>query len=390
VTSPSGGFYSAEDADSEGEEGKFYLWTYDEIKRTLDSEEAELFIKLFNINREGNFSEEGTGLKTGRNIPHLNQRLDEIAAKLNISLHEMQERLEPIKQKLLNYREQRVHPHKDDKILTDWNGLMIAALAVGGRVLDEPKFTDAAVNALDFILKNMHTLDGRLLHRYREDEAALPAHLNDYVFMIYGMLELYETTFEADYLQKALEFNQILLKHFWDSENGGFYFTADDGEELLVRQKEIYDGAIPSGNSIAMLNLLRLGRIAANADLEDKASEIARAFAAEIQQMPSAYTQLMIAIDFSVGPSHELVITGNPEGDDTKTMLRTIRQEYIPNKIVLFLSSEFDNTDIKSIVPYTEYMLPIDGKATAYVCTDYRCKAPTTDISTMLSFLNSV
>jgi uncharacterized protein YyaL (SSP411 family) len=234
----------------------------------------------------------------------------------------------------------------------------------------------------------MLTGDGRLFHRYRDSEAAIPAHLNDYAFLIFGMIELYETTFETDYLKKAMHFNRILLDHFWDNEKGGLFLTADDGEELPVRQKEIYDGAIPSGNSIAMMNLLRLGRITANTDFEDKAAAIGRAFASDVQQIPSAYTQLMIATDFSIGPSYELVITGNPEADETKTMLHTVRQEYIPNKIVIFLPSEVDNFEISSIAPYTEYMSSIGEKTTAYVCTDYQCRAPTTDISTMLSLFN--
>ena len=204
--------------------GEYYLWTQDEIKPLLEPEETELFTTLYNIEENGNFTEEGTGIRAGKNIPHIAQPLDEIAATLNISLIELQKRLGLIKQKILNYREKRVHPHKDDKILTDWNGLIIAALAIGGRIFGEPKYTDAAIHAVAFLQKNMLTPDGRLLHRYRDGEAAFTAHLNDYVCMIYGMLELYETTFEVGYLQKALNFNQILLDHFWDSEKGGFYF----------------------------------------------------------------------------------------------------------------------------------------------------------------------
>ena len=390
MTAPGGGFYSAEDADSEGEEGKFYLWTHDRIKDMLSLNEADLFMKIFNVEQIGNYTEESTGTKNRQNILHLNKSLEIISSENNIPIPELQERLESIKQKLFTDRDKRVHPQKDDKILTDWNGLMIAALARGGRVFNEPEYTKAAAGAVDFILNNMLAPDGRLLHRYRDSEAALPAHLNDYAFIIYGLLELYETTFEVDYLKKALQFHQILSEHFWDNENGGFYFTADDGEDLLVRQKEIYDGAIPSGNSIAMLNLLRLGRFTTNPDLENKAAAIGRAFAADVLQMPSAYTQLLMAVDFALGPSYEVVITGNPGANDAEAMLRAIRREFVPNKIVIFLPAGLDNSDINDIAPFTINQLPVDDKATAYVCTNYHCKTPTKDIEKMLSFLKSV
>ena len=389
MTAADGGFYSAEDADSEGEEGKFYLLTYGEIKRILAPEEADFPVKVFNIAENGNFTDEVAGSKTGRNIPHLTKPLKEIASELNVSVLELQKRLESIRQKLFAYRDKLIHPHKDDKILTDWNGLMVAALATGARVLTEPRYASAAKRAVGFILDNMLASDGRLLHRYRDGEAALPAHLDDYAFLIHGMLELYETTFEVDYLEKALRLNEYLLEHFWDDKNGGFYFTADDGEGLLIRQKEIYDGAIPSGNSIAMLNLLRLGRMTANSGLEQKAARIGRAFFENVRQSPSAYTQLMIAVDFAAGPSYEVVIAGDPRADDTGKLLRAVQQEFIPNKIVIFLPAGFDSSDIKHIAPFTRYQSTIDDKATAYVCVNHNCRLPTTDIDTMLSSLNS-
>ena len=180
-----------------------------------------------------------------------------------------------------------------------------------------------------------------------------------------------------------------LLKHFWDDKNGGFFFTSDDAESLLVRQKEIYDGAIPSGNSIAMLNLLRLGRMTANSELEQKASEIGRAFFNKVGKSPAEYTQLMIAVDFSVGPSYEVVIVGDIQGEDTQKMLHVIGSKFIPNKIVIFLPSGTDRSEIMSIAPFTRDQLTIYNRATAYVCVNYNCKLPTTDINNMLSLLNS-
>ena len=389
MTAAGGGFYSAEDADSEGEEGKFYLWTYDEIKRILNSDEADLFIKVFDIKDAGNFTDEVAGRKTGRNIPHLAKSFAEIGSELSEPIPELQKRLESMRQKLFKYRDKRVHPQKDDKILTDWNGLMVAALAKGARVFNKPGYASAAKSTMDFILNNMVTHNGRLLHRYRDGEAALPAHIDDYAFLIWGMLELYETTFEIYYLIRAIELNEHLIEHFWDDKNGGFYFTAVDGENLLVRQKEIYDGAIPSGNSVAMLNLLRLGRLSANPNLEQKAAQIGRAFFESVRQSPSAYTQLMTAIDFAVGPSHEIVIVGDPGADDTKGMLRAIHRRFIPNRVLILLSPEPSDSDIKRIIPFTEQMSWIKGKATAYVCHQYTCKLPTTDIDTMLRLLDA-
>jgi len=389
MTSPKGGFYSAEDADSEGEEGKFYLWTYDEIRRTLDVGEAALFVKAFNIEENGNFTDEAAGTKNKTNIPHLTQPLETISAGLSVPLPELEERLESARRKLFAHRQRRVHPHRDDKVLTDWNGLMIAALAKAARVLQEPQYANAARRAVDFVFHTMLAPDGRLFHRYRDGDTALPAHLDDHAFLTHGLLELYGTTFEVSYLERALALNSHLIEHFWDEDNGGFYFSADDGEELLLRQKQAYDGALPSGNSVAMLNLLRLGRITADPDLEAKAATIGRAFFEKVRQSPAAYTQLMVAVDFAMGPSYELVIAGDSRRSDTTEMLEALHRRFIPNKVVVFLPTESGSQEVKRIAPFTSEQSSIDGKATAYVCVNHHCQLPTTDIDTMLSLLGS-
>jgi len=202
MTDKRGGFYSAEDADSEGVEGKFYLWTEDEIRQTLSKDEADLIITLFNVKKEGNFKDEATGQKTHANIPHLDKPLTETASKMKISMEELKNRINGARQQLFAARNKRVHPHKDDKILTDWNGLMIVALAKGAQVFHNPEFLDAAKRATDFILKEMHREDGRLLHRYRDGQSAILAHVDDYAFLIWGLLELYETTFDTHYLKR--------------------------------------------------------------------------------------------------------------------------------------------------------------------------------------------
>ncbi|HEY87846.1 MAG TPA: thioredoxin domain-containing protein [Dehalococcoidia bacterium] len=389
MTSPEGAFYSAEDADSEGEEGKFYLWTNDEIQEVLSHEGTDLAIRLFNITANGNFTDDVAGKKTGHNILHLTKSIDELASDLSMFVPDLRARIEEVREELFAYRKKRIHPHKDDKILTDWNGLMIAALAKGAQVFDEPKYASAARRAADFILKNVRTSEGRLLHRYRDGEAALTAHVDDYAFLIYGLLELYELTFEVYYLKTALELNEDLIRHFWDHENGGFYFTADDGERLLVRQKEIYDGAVPSGNSVAMLNLLRLGRITASANFEEKAARIGQAFYENVSQLPSAYTQLMAAADFAIGPSYEVVIAGDLQADDTRQMLDAIRGIFVPNKIVILHPTDQKPPLIDDIVPFIKDHSSIDGKATAYICLNYSCQLPTKNIGSMLELLGS-
>jgi uncharacterized protein YyaL (SSP411 family) len=389
MRAPTGGYYSGEDAESEGEEGKFNLWAEEEIRQVLSADEADLIIRVFSVAKEGNFHEEATGERRGRNILYLKGAIGEIAADMKIPERDLRKRLEDARGRLYAAREKRIHPHKDDKILVDWNGLMITALAKGAKVLDEPQYAEAAKEALDFIFKNMRNPDGRLLHRYRDGEAALPAYVDDYAFLIWGMLELYETTFNVDYLQGALNLNSDLLTHFWDDQAGGFYFTADDAEKLLVRQKDIYDGAIPSGNSVAALNLIRLGRITANTDLEEKAAQIGRAFSETVRQSPSAYTQLMVAVDFAIGPSYEVVIAGNSGAEDTKAMVQALRTTFVPNKIVLFRPSEKESPEIIRLAEYTKSQSSIDGKATAYVCLNYSCKLPTTDPGKMLELLGA-
>jgi len=387
MTDPSGGFYSAEDADSEGVEGKFYVWTEEEVRQILKGEEADLIINVFNIEKAGNFKEEVTAESTGANILHLEKPLTDIAFNMKTSVEDLEMRIETARRKLFTVRSERIRPHKDDKILTDWNGLMIAALAKGAQVCNEPKYADAARRATDFVLTTMRRSDGRLLHRYRDGQAAVLANVDDYAFLIWGLLELYETTFDTGYLKTALDLNKELIKYFWDDQNGGFYFTADDAEELIVRQKEIYDGAIPSGNSVAMLNLLRLARITANTDYEEKATKIVKAFSQDVGASPSGYTQMMVALGFGIGPSYEIVIVGNPQARDTKDMLDALRKHFIPNKVVLLKPDNQKSPDIIRLAEFTKDQSSIDGKATAYVCLDYACKMPTTDTEKMLELL---
>ncbi|NIM19099.1 MAG: DUF255 domain-containing protein [Candidatus Latescibacteria bacterium] len=387
MTDPMGGFYSAEDADSEGEEGKFYLWATKEVLSVLGEQDGELFIRTYGLEKEGNYRDEAGGAKTGRNLLHLNKPLVDVASEVGAGEKSVVERIERMREMLFAEREKRTHPYKDDKILTDWNGLMIAALAKAAIAFDEPRYGSSAARAVDFVLKKMRDGRGRLYHRFRDGEASITANVDDYAFLIWGLIELYEATFELRYLKAAIALSEDLLQHFWDKNNGGFYITPDDGEKLLVRAKEIYDGATPSGNSVAMLDLLRLGRMTAKPELEEMADRIGRAFQASVSHAAAAYTQLLAAVDFGIGPSYEVVIVGEPEADDTRALQKALNSIFLPNKVVLFRPSGEPSPEIAQIASFTGPQRTLDGKATVYVCKNYACELPTTEIGKMKELL---
>jgi uncharacterized protein YyaL (SSP411 family) len=387
LTSPEGGFYSAEDADSEGEEGKFYLWTEEEIRRILNRSDADKFIHGYSVSGDGNFTHEAGG-KTGTdNILHHPKPKSELARELGMAVDDLEDLIDRCRTQLFEEREKRVHPHKDDKILTDWNGLMIAALAGAGKAFDEPAYTESAARAANFLLGHLRREDGRLLHRYRQGDAAIDANLDDYAFLIWGLIELYEATFDVTWLQAALDLSHDQVEHFWDDQKGGFFFTGDDAEALLVRTKEIYDGAVPSGNSAAAHNLLRLARITADTDLENRAHATINAFKPKVERMPSAHSHLMSALDFGMGESQEIVIVGDFYSEDTRAMFRAVQRRYLPNTVVVHRPAEAEGAMIILLAPYTENQLSLGGKATAYVCRNYNCKLPTTDVQELLRLL---
>ena len=379
MTSPEGGFYSAEDADSEGEEGLFYLWTLEEAASTLGAEDAAFAADIWNLTPDGNYADEASGQRTGRNIPHLSESHAAAAARTNADWVEFEKRLENVRHRLFASREKRVHPLKDDKILADWNGLMAAALASAGRVFGEETWIDASKKAVGFVLGQLRIQNGRLLHRYRDGDASIPAFLDDYVFMTSAMLELYDATLDAAYLDEALELQQQTTKLFWDTGRGGYYFTANDNEELLVRQKEIYDGAIPSGNSTAADNLVRLARLTGDGEFQKRADQIFAAFAHEATRMPSAHTQLMSALLRGTGPSLEIVIAGKPGAPDTEELLAVARAPYLPQAAILLVPPGKDGEKIRKIATFAEAYTPVEGNAAAYICQNFECQLPTTD-----------
>ena len=293
---PLGGFHCAEDADSEGQEGRFYVWTIEEICEVLAPEEAELFCAVYQVRPEGNFNDPTGHTPAGSNILHRLSSWDEAANEQGLKGEELRARLEPSRQALFKHRQGRVRPLLDDKVLTDWNGLMMAALAKAARGLERPEYAAAARGCRDFLLSAMRGGQGRLLHRYRQGEAGILAGLDDLAFLCWGLLELHLSTGEACFLADAQVLTEELLDHFWDSSNGGFFNTAADGERLLLRQKSAYDGAIPSGNSVAAYNLLRLGKISNDAKLEARGRQTIQSLSAEAVQGPAAFCMLMMAL----------------------------------------------------------------------------------------------
>lgn len=379
MLSQEGGFYSAEDADSEGEEGKFYLWTTEEIEDILGKDDAALFNDIFNIKTEGNFAEEHTTVFSGRNIPHMTRSLDDTTSASSKHMEDTITSMERSRRELFNEREKRIHPSKDDKILTDWNGLTIVALSRAAQAFNEENYTKIAENAADFFINEMTDDNGKMKHRYRQGEAAIDAFLEDYAFFIWGLIELYQTNFRTEYLEHAIKLNNYLLAHFVDNDNGGFFHTSDQAEELIFRSKEVYDGAIPSGNSVCIMNLLKLAKITGNAELEDIAHRTMKAFASKITAAPIGYTQFMSAVDLALKASVELVIVGDTEDPDTKEIIQFINERFIPEKVLLLRS--MSNIDkISNIAPFTKDMDQKNGKTTVHICQDHTCKLPSNDI----------
>jgi uncharacterized protein YyaL (SSP411 family) len=372
MTSPEGGFYSAEDADSEDdkgqkEEGRFYIWTPDEIRQVLNGTDAERFMVLFDITQKGNFE--------GRSIPN--------TIHGSIPGNDL-EFVECCRNKLFETREKRIHPFKDDKILTAWNGLMTAALAMGGRVLGNSLYTSAAEKAAAFILSRLVNEKGRLLAVYRGTTASLKAYADDYAFMVWGLLELYETTYKPEYLQSALKLNDELLELFLDGKEGGLYLYGSDSEQLILRPKEAYDGAMPSANSTTANNLVRLARLTGQHELEDKARQILQAFSGSLEEYPSGHCQMLNAAILMETESSEVIVAGELERGADK-LLEVVRQGFRPFTVSMHYNQE--NGRLKNMIPSVSDYSAIEGKAAAYVCRNFTCSYPVSDADSLRDIL---
>ncbi|MBI1992621.1 MAG: thioredoxin domain-containing protein, partial [Candidatus Omnitrophica bacterium] len=378
---PQGAFYSAEDAGEVGKEGEFYVWTDREIDAVLGTEDAALFNRFYGVTPAGNFEH-------GTSILHVETPLEAFASREDRPPDELRRRLEASRVKLLAARSQRRRPHRDDKVLTDWNGLMIGALAYGASVLDEPRYAQAAREAAGFLLERLQR-DGRLLHRYREGEAAIPAFLDDYAFLIWGLVDLYEATFEVRWLSEAERLTKEMVRLFWDETQGGFFFSGRQNEPLISRTKALYDGALPSGNSVAALNLARLGMLMMDKGLQGYAERLFQHFSGHAGQIPSAFPQFLIALDVWLGPSQEIVIAGDPAAPETREMLTAVRRRFLPRAVRILHPSDETAASIEALIPFIKAQQPLHSAATAYVCQNYVCRLPTTDLSAFISLLDA-
>lgn len=372
LASPQSGFYSAQDADTEGEEGKFYLWTTNEVFDTLAPADAELAVHIYGLKEEGNFIE--AGRQSGKNVLHIAEPLEELAPYKGLTLQELIDRLHNIRDKLFEARKKRVSPATDDKVLADWNGLMIAAFAKAGCFMEKSKYCEAALKAADFILKEMFR-DGVLYHRYAKGETAIEGFLDDYAFMVYGLIELYEATFEDKYLQAATDLTEAMVAKFWDNESGGFYQTSE--QTPMPKIKPLYDGATPSGNSVASHDLLWLSRLTNKPEYEKMATRLVQTFSREVEWLPEAFPFFLLALDFQIGTSYSVVVVGDSKEEDTQEMLTHLRKHYLPTTTIALKHPS------KTGAGYEQ----IEGRATAYVCQNQTCLPPTNGTTEMLKTL---
>ncbi len=389
LRSPAGGFHSAEDADSEGGEGAFYTWTLDQVEEALGREEAALARRAFGLQRRGNFAEEAGGGFTGRNILHVAATPEELARTSGSTEPEIRDRLERIRGRLLEVRSERSRPSLDDKVLADWNGLAVAALARAGSVLEDVRWMRAAREAADFVLDAMRDPSGRLLHRWRRGEAGIAATASDYAYLVWGLLELHAATLEIRWLEEALRLDDEMVERCWDGQEGGYFLAPEDARDLPVRRKEAYDGALPSANAVGAWNAARLARLTGDASREERARAVERAFGAGARKSPGAYAGLLVSADFRLGPGAEVVVAGGREEPSTVALLAEARRGYRPRDVVLLRPPGEEGDAVARLAPFTREMRTEDGSARAYVCRDFTCRAPVADPAELRRALES-
>ncbi len=380
---PQGTFYAAEDAGEVGKEGEFYVWTPAQLEQVLGAKDAVLVSRYYGITLEGNFEH-------GASILHVETTMESLAKDQGLTVDEAGARLKAARQQLLAARNQRKRPHRDDKILTDWNGLMIGALAYGGRVLHEPRYTQAAEQAAIFLLERLQR-EGHLLHRYRDGQADIPAFLDDYAFLAWGLFDLYEATFDVRWLEQGQQLVQDMVRAFWDEAGGGgFFLSGARNERLIATTKELYDGAIPSGNSVAALDLIRYGQLLMDQALQRRAETLFQAFAGQVTQAPHAFPQCLIALDHWLGPSQEIVIAGDPTAASTKEMLSLVARRFLPRATLVLHPTDHHAQAVERLIPFVKNQQPIAGAPTAYICQNYVCQLPTTDLRKIDELLSAL
>jgi uncharacterized protein YyaL (SSP411 family) len=368
MTSPAGAFYSTQDADSEGEEGKFYVWTLAEIESVLGKDEAELFNYVFGITEDGNFE--------GRNIPHRVKTWDQLARMLNLSVEDLRRRVAESSGKLYQVRSRRVWPGRDEKILTAWNALMIAAFAQAGAAFDEPRYTGAAQRAADFLLKQMRSPDGRLFRTAAVGSPPkLNAYLEDYAFLIDALMELYQADFAPRWLRAALELADVMVNQFWDAAGGGFFYTGTDHEQLITRSKDTHDGSTPSGNAMAAAALLKLGHVTGRKEFIEKGRRTLQVFRGTMADSPMSMGQMLCALDFFLGPDRETVVVGRRGDPETERVLKVVRGGFRPNELVVFHDPGSGAASVE-LLPTLEGRAMQADRVTTFLCENQTCGLP--------------
>jgi uncharacterized protein YyaL (SSP411 family) len=386
LQAPEGGFYSTRDADSEGLEGAYYVWTVDEILAVLGKDEGELACRYWDVSTDGNwFEPHGHAPEGPKNILHVTKPPEVFAELVQATQDELEARIASWRGKLKEARARRVPPGLDDKILTSWNGLMIASLAKGARVLDEPRFAEAAAKAADFVLANLRR-DGRLLRTHRRGQSRLTAFLDDYAFFIEGLLNLYEATFEERWLREAAALADVAREHHLDREGGGFFFTAHDGEALIARTKSAADGALPSGNAVHAMNLLRQAVLLDRREDRALAEGVFRAFRVSLENSPAQHERLLAAVDFYHDRPKEIAIVGPADDERTRALVRAVYAMYLPNKVVA--GSDAPCGMGEEVIPLLRGKSLVDGKPSAYVCESYMCARPVTTADELKALLD--
>ena len=379
---PKGGFYSAEDADSEGKEGLFYVWELNEIKKVLGADSGGIFADYYGVTERGNF--EG-----GKSILSVSRSIEDLAGQFNKDTKVIESILVKGRDSLLEHRARRARPHRDDKIICGWNGLMISSLAYGGATLAENKYVRAADRCAEFILSKLSS-DGRLMRYYRNGKAVGLGVLDDCAFLIMGLVDLYEATFDVRWLVEAKKLSQQMVELFGVEDRGGFYLTGKDAERLVVRIRPDRDGAVPCGNSVAALVFLKLGRLTTDSRLSRHGEQVLEAFSGRLKRLPTWLTACLAALDFRIGPAQEIVIAGDEGRTDTKQMIKLVRSKFLPNAILLLHKQGKAGSAIEQVAPFVKNQTMIGGKATAYVCENYVCNQPVTEIDELDEVLSKI
>jgi len=368
---PQGGFYSTQDADTEGEEGKFFAWTKGEVTEILGETDGKIICTFYDITEGGNFE--------GKNVLNIPNPPEAIAKMLAIDIDEFESLVQKSREKLFLARQKRIHPGLDDKLITSWNGLMISSFSLGYNITNDKRYREAAEKSARFILSNLRT-DGLLKRTYRNGESKINAYLEDHAFLIAALIDLYEATFDIHWLAEAVSLNDSMIDRFWDEENGGCFNTDDEDASLITRVKNAYDGAIPSGTSVACMNLLRLAKLTGDTELHQKAETIFQLYGEGLRTTPAGYFQMLCSLDFYLGQPKEIAIVGKEGSSETQQFLSTIHRHFVPNKVLALLEPERDKDETEQLIPLLKDKSMLDGKTTVYICQDYVCKAPTTDV----------